>query len=654
MKLKRSILSISLVFFLVASLLVGMAPVGAAEAGAAGKPDKVKVLIGFKEKPGKAEQALVRSLGGSVKHTYKIIPSIAAELPEQAVEALSKNPKIKIIEPDVKAYAIGTFEEELNQTWGMVRIGEGTAHSQSYLGTGIKVGIIDSGIDYGHPELSAIYKGGYDFVNQDDDPLDIDGHGTHVAGTIAAARNENGVVGAAPAVELYALKALEGGSGNFGDIIAALDWCAANGIQVTNNSYGSSVDPGTQVRDAFDNSYAGGILHVAAAGNSGNPQGKGDTVGYPAKYASVMAVAASDINDKRASFSSTGPDVELIAPGVNIYSTWIDGTYRYASGTSMASPHVTGVAAQVWAANTTLGNTGVRDILHNTAENIGLSIYYQGYGLVRADLAAAAAAGLIPADTGSIDGTVTDANGSAISGASVVVENTSLSATTDSNGYYQIVGVPVGSYGVTASAAGYSAQTIDVIANKDVNTTQDFTLPAKLSYALTIAQVGEGTTVPASGTYTYEEGATVTLRAEPASGYVFEKWVINGVDISNAQTSITMDADKTATAYFTPAPVSELNLTVSTDKAEYTGNAWVYITILLTDQTNPVTGAAINVTVTNPAGSVASGAATTNADGQVMFSYRVLKSSVKGTYTVNANSSWNGSEVNATTTFIVK
>lgn len=250
--------------------------------------------------------------------------------------------------------------------------------------------MIDTGIDYTHPELSAQYAGGYDFVNGDSDPMDDQGHGTHVAGTVAAERDGYGVVGVAPQVQLYALKVLgSDGSGSFSNVIAALDWCVNNGIQVTNNSYWSSQDPGTIVKDAFDAAYAAGVLHVASAGNSGNPAGRGDSVGYPARYPSVIAVSATTKTDSRASYSSTGPDLELSAPGSAVNSTLLGGGYGEKSGTSMASPHVAGTAAVVWYANPGWSNSQVRRQMIDTAEHLGAHNLY-GHGLVRADLAVGA------------------------------------------------------------------------------------------------------------------------------------------------------------------------------------------------------------------------------------------------------------------------
>jgi len=295
----------------------------------------VKVLIGFKQKPGPAEQALVKGVGGKIKYTYHLIPAIAASVPEVAIDALRENPNITHVELDSKVY---TLDAELDDSWGVKRIGAGIVHAYNK-GTGVKLVIMDTGIDYTHEDLDANYAGGYDFVNGDDEPMDDHGHGTHVAGTVAAEDNDIGVVGVAPEAALYALKVLdETGGGYWSDVIAAIQWSVDNGMQVINMSFGGTGTSDVEV--ACQEAYDAGILLVAAAGNSGNPPGKGDNIGDPAGYTSVIAVAATDQNDKRASWSSTGPDLELSAPGVDINSTLLGGGYGEKSGTSMASPHV--------------------------------------------------------------------------------------------------------------------------------------------------------------------------------------------------------------------------------------------------------------------------------------------------------------------------
>ena len=359
-----------------------------------GPPDGlVKVLIGFKEKPGPAEQALVNSMGGKIKYTYNFIPAMAASIPEKAIEALKKNPNITNVEFDSMVYAL---DDELINSWGVKRIGAGLVHDSGNKGAEVQVAIIDTGIDYTHIDLDANYAGGYNFVNGNDDPMDDHGHGTHVAGIIAAEDNGNGVVGVAPDAELYALKVLnEDGEGYVSDVILAIQWAtdpdgdgsADDRLDIINMSLGADVG-NIILKWACNLAYRDGLLLVAAAGNGG-------AVIYPAAYSSVIAVSATDSNDELASFSSTGTQVELAAPGVSIYSTYIGG-YTTMSGTSMASPHVAGTAALVWKANPTWSNDDVRTQLQESAEDLGAvgwdSKY--GYGLVNAAEAAGLSGGI--------------------------------------------------------------------------------------------------------------------------------------------------------------------------------------------------------------------------------------------------------------------
>ncbi len=379
MNIKKTII----LFFVVFSLIFGQGIFNVALLTEARTVEFVDVLVSFNRVPGQYEHGIIERAGGSVKSQFSVVPAFSARIPRVAISGLLRNPRILAIEEDGLFWA-EDFETELDNTWGVKRIQAGEVHKSGNFGQGVKVAVIDTGIDYSHPELSGIYAGGYDFVNNDHDPMDDNGHGTHVAGTIASARDGNGVVGVSPEIELYALKVLgSDGSGSFSNIISAIDWALENGIQITNNSYGSSSDPGSIVKLAFDNSYEAGILHVSSAGNSGNPAGKGDNVGYPARWESVIAVVATDQKDSRARFSSTGPSVELSAPGVSINSTWLGGLYRIASGTSMASPHVAGTAALVWSAYPEWTNQQIRVRLRETAQYLG-AINQYGYGLVDA------------------------------------------------------------------------------------------------------------------------------------------------------------------------------------------------------------------------------------------------------------------------------
>ena len=368
--------------FLALAVLIGMASSFAAAQPPEHAPgqDRVEVLIGFHDVPGPPEHALVEAHGGMVRRSFWIVPTVAASIPERAVEALSKHPRVSIIEPNGFFHLLDVTMEETSYDWGVGRIGAPAAHELGIRGAGVTVAIVDSGVDYEHPDLmhSFVPDGpgglGYNFVDNTEDPMDDQGHGTHVAGTVAA---DGGMVGVAPDVQLFALRVLGPQGGSYDDVIAALEWCVTNKIHVANHSYGSSGDPGTQVKKAFDNSAEAGVLHVGAAGNSGNPPGRGDNVIYPARWGSVIAVAATGENDKRARFSSTGPDLELSAPGVGIRSTMLGGGDGTMSGTSMASPHVAGVAALLlgeWCPND-------RQVMIDTAEDLGDHWHY-GYGLV--------------------------------------------------------------------------------------------------------------------------------------------------------------------------------------------------------------------------------------------------------------------------------
>jgi subtilisin family serine protease len=331
-------------------------------------------------------------MGGRVRHAYRLIPAICAHLPEAGVQVFARRPGVVRIEADSQVRAIG----ELSSSWGVELIQAGVAHALGVTGAGVKVAIIDTGIDYNHPELSTNYAGGYDFVNEDSDPIDDNGHGTFVSGIIAATYNGVGVVGVAPSAKLYALKVLDNnGSGWWSDVIAALQWAVDHGIQVTNNSYGDDAVPFT-VWEAFNSADAAGVMNVAAAGNSGNPGGGGDNVIYPAGFDSVIAVAAIDQNRSRASFSSTGPAVELSAPGVSVNSTTLGSGYGTGSGTSFSSPHVAGAAALVISAGVVDVNGNgrindeVRAILAQSANDLGDAgrdpLY--GWGMVNAARAA--------------------------------------------------------------------------------------------------------------------------------------------------------------------------------------------------------------------------------------------------------------------------
>lgn len=414
-------LTVPLAGLFVLALSLTHAPADTAAATAAAV-DRVDVIIAFQSRPGAAEEGLVRRHGGTVKGTYRIVPAISASISSAALDALRRTAGVVRVELDGEvrtAHLSESEDPEVTSAWGVDRLDANLvwgATANATRGANVGVAIVDTGSGP-HKDLptavarldclsgACVASGG----------ADDNGHGTHVAGSALALLDNGtdgneGVAGVAPDASLFSYKVLNsGGSGSWAGIIAALDHIVAYNqevatagagirIRVASFSLGSSTDPGQTVKAAFDNAYfTADVLIMAAAGNSGNRPGKGDNVIYPARWGSVVAVAATDKSDKRASFSSTGPAVELAAPGVSVRSAWLGQSYREASGTSMATPHATGSAALLFASGAladtnsdgTVTAQEVRERLNATAKDLGLTgrDTHFGYGLVHPERA---------------------------------------------------------------------------------------------------------------------------------------------------------------------------------------------------------------------------------------------------------------------------
>ncbi|MBN8208968.1 S8 family peptidase [Bacillus sp. NTK071] len=372
--MKATLRKLSIIFsmVLVLSLLVGFS-----SPSASAKPvDKgpKNFLVGFKTNINQAQINNVQKLGGQVKHQFKFMDTMLISLPEPAAKALKKNPNVSYVEEDQVAHAIGQ-----TTPWGIPHIKADQVHATGNTGSGAKVAVLDTGIDASHEDLNV--SGGASFVSGEPDPFtDGHSHGTHVSGTVAGLNNSVGVLGVAQSASLYAVKVLDSsGSGTYSGIIQGIEWAVDNNMDIINMSLGGS-SGSTALKDAVDNAYNSGVLVVAAAGNEGTFFGF-NTIGYPAKYASAMAVGAVDSNNKRASFSSVGSELEVMAPGVDILSSVPGNSYASYNGTSMASPHVAGAAALILAGNPSLSNEQVRQKLNDTAIPLGDAFYY-GNGLV--------------------------------------------------------------------------------------------------------------------------------------------------------------------------------------------------------------------------------------------------------------------------------
>lgn len=466
----------------VLTLLVLLAVGAWAPAAERPEPAGRRVLVGFR--PGTGAQTaetradVVRQRGGTIHRSLRLVSVVSATLSPEAIEKLRAQSDVAYVEDDVVLHALGQ-----TTAWGVNRIDADLAWPAGNTGQGVKVAILDTGIDPTHPDLGL--GGGVNFVGSIRDGStnaadwsDRHGHGTHVAGIVAARNNTMGVVGVAPEATLWAVKVLsDSGSGYTSDIIQGLDWCAANGIRVASMSLGGG---GTlSLQAACDRVFSQGVVLVAAAGNSAGP------VMYPAAYSSVIAVSASDSRDLRASFSNYGPQIALAAPGVSIYSTYKGGSYASMSGTSMACPHVSGAAALAWASGLTSAQA-VRDRLTTTAEDLGAKGFdtSYGYGLVDAQRAAGGSGGgTTPVDnpptvsitapgqgatvarTITVQGTATDDKGVAqveflVDGARIGVDSSggdgwsaSWDTTRSADGQHTVVATATDTAGKTASSS---------------------------------------------------------------------------------------------------------------------------------------------------------------------------------------------------------
>ncbi|NJD77411.1 MAG: PGF-pre-PGF domain-containing protein [Candidatus Methanoperedens sp.] len=345
----------------------------------------------------------VESNGGKTERRYDFIGAISAKMPAWKIAELSKMPEVeKIYYDEIVALPLEPSHGNITvATTGTDAIGANYAWDSGYTGTGIKLAIIDTGINYNHPDLGGGFgtgkkvADGYDFVNNDANPMDDQGHGTHVAGTAAA---NGSIKGVAPDATLYAVKVLNSaGSGTTSNVIAGIDWSIAHGADVISMSLGSSSQPTDEFTDILnivsDAAVDQGIVVVVAAGNSGPGT---NTISSPGSSRKVITVGASDdsstatiSDDTIASFSDRGPsafgrlDPDVVAPGVTINSTSYTGSYTNKSGTSMSTPHVSGAAALLLQKNPALSPAQVRAILMHTSSNLTSShVFEKGAGII--------------------------------------------------------------------------------------------------------------------------------------------------------------------------------------------------------------------------------------------------------------------------------
>jgi subtilisin family serine protease len=376
-------------------LLMVLAGFAAVPGGAA--DDKIEVVVLFKDS---IDEQVIKDNNGKVSKKFSAIPLAVTKLTAKDIKALEKSDKVLAVEknhiysiaapPPGKGKPDKEDPEPPSQPtqvlpWGVDRIDAEEVWG-SATGAGITVAVIDTGIDEDHPDLADNVVGGYNYVIKkgrlDTGAYDDDnGHGTHVAGTIAGINNEIGVVGVAPEASIYGIKVLnKRGSGYMDDVIAGILWAAnlnlggGDGIDVISMSL--SGPKSTSLENAVNYAAGKDIIIVAASGNDYS-----SSVSYPADYDAVISVGATDSSDRVASFSNYDADLDFVAPGVSVLSTYKNGGYATGSGTSMACPHVSGVVALLLES----GVVDVKGKLISTADELSGYKNKDGNGLVDAD-----------------------------------------------------------------------------------------------------------------------------------------------------------------------------------------------------------------------------------------------------------------------------
>lgn len=417
-------------------------PVGAAEDARGRQPERGailrtptsaegtgRVVIGLEPAESAPVAQGVRTRGGVVLETHAgrsvaVVRPPAGEDAEQFAQEVSALPGVEYAEAEQLVYAASAPSDPYYpEQWGFARIGLPAARAYTTGSSAVTVAVLDTGIDFAHSDAPARIDtaNDYDFVDGDSVAQDTYGHGTHVAGIIAAATNNGrGVAGLAPGVVILPVRVLgTDGLGGSAGVAQGIRWAADHGADIINMSL-TTPDDSSVLRDACEYAVAKGCLVVAASGN-GAAVTPG-SIGFPARYPGVIAVGATTADDSRASYSQYGPALDIVAPGGSsdterdgIVSLWLGNRVVWVSGTSMAAPHVAGTAALVRSVNPTWTAEMIEQCLLGTAQDLGTAGRDDqfGYGLVRADRAVAAAVNAsdneipgVPASGGRIEGFV--------------------------------------------------------------------------------------------------------------------------------------------------------------------------------------------------------------------------------------------------------
>jgi len=577
-----------------------------------------RLIIGFKDLTSKFPiQDFLAKYGGGQVAGMNYVLRFAVVVPGNAASFMRlalQDPRVSYIEPDGVVYAAFTPNDpSFSSQWGPPAI-QATGAWDITLGLkSVIVAVVDTGVQYDHPDLSSnMWKNsdgtyGCNYVNfygtyssscGNTNVKDDNGHGTHVAGIVAATINNGiGVAGISQS-SIMAVKVLDyRGSGYWSWIAYGIQWATDHGAKIINLSLAGSSASQT-LQNAVTYAYGGGVLLVAAAGNSGG------TIQYPASYDQVIAVTAVDQNSNIASFSSRGSKAELTAPGVSVYSTYYGSKYTSMSGTSMAAPFVSGVAALVWSVDSSLSRDAVRSLLGSTADDLGSPgrDSYYGYGRVNAYGAVLAAGGTPPPPDFTLS-----------------LSASALTVTTGKSGDVsaQVKGSGGFADPVTLSTEGLPAEVTSSFAPSDTGV-PDFTATLTIS--------ASDNAVP--GDY------PITVKGDAGGKTKTQTLSLKVVSAS-----------------------SQLLVTVATDKPTYPRfYATIYLTVRVTDGNgNAISGAYVVISIYSPSGALFKKiTGYTDASGYFKTNFRVTYFSATGTYSVTATATKTGYlDGTATTTFKV-
>lgn len=406
-------------FIITASLSLGMAATSLAVEIVPGR-----VLV--KPSAQASDNSMRASLKAAGAREVGRIPQLDVrilEVPEAAearvVAALSQNPNFEFAEPDYVAEGIVTPNDTFYSSyqWHLPKIGAPAAWDVTTGASTVKIAVVDSGVQANHPDLGGRVLAGYDFVNNDADPSDDNGHGTAVAGAAAATGNNgSGVAGVAWNVAILPVKVLGADNmGSYSAIASGINYAADQGARIINLSLGGTTSSRT-LQSAVSYAWNKGCVLVAAAGNNGS-----SAAFYPAAYSQVVAVSALSAGDVLPSWSNYGSYVDISAPGENITTTAAGGGYTTMSGTSFASPLVAGAAALALSVDPSLANTAVVSLLTAKSDDLGATGYDIYFGAGRLNAAKVAAGAVkVPDATVPVTAVTNPKNGDSIARAKSV------------------------------------------------------------------------------------------------------------------------------------------------------------------------------------------------------------------------------------------